>query len=112
MTKTPVGSGHGDPGRPLRARLRAYPSSLRMRILACVIGLLALATVLFVGVTYTVLAIRLDQRIAADLTQEADELRRLAAGINPGTGEPFGSDVRPIFDLFFERNVPSKNVAW
>jgi len=107
----PASSGHGDPGRSLRARLRAYPSSLRMRILACVIGLLALATVLFVAVTYTVLSIRLDQRIDADLTQEANELRRLAAGINPATGERFGGDVRPIFDLYFARNVPSKNEA-
>jgi signal transduction histidine kinase len=100
-----------DSALSVRDRLRAYPSSLRMRILALVLGLLALATVLFVGVTYTVLAVRLDQRIDADLTQEANELRRLASGTNPATGEPFGTDVKPLFDLYFERNVPSKNEA-
>ena len=57
-----------------------------MRILALVVGLLALATVLFVGVTYTVLDIRLDNRIDAELDQEAAELRRLADGRDPRTG--------------------------
>ena len=103
--------GGADADRSLRERLWAYPSSLRMRILACVIGLLALATVLFVAVTYSVLAIRLDQRIDADLQQEVAELRRLASGNNPETGEPFGRDVKSIFDVYFQRNVPSKNEA-
>jgi two-component system, OmpR family, sensor kinase len=98
----------------LRARathLVRLPSSLRMRILAYVVGLLAVATVLFVGVTYTVLEIRLSNRIDAELTQEADELRRLAAGRDPRTGQPFGTNVKRIFDVYFQRNVPSRNEA-
>ena len=111
-----IADSHVPPGRadsplPLRERLRSFPSSLRMRILASVIGLLALATALFVAVTYTVLAIRLDQRIDDDLAQEVAELRQLASGNNPLTGEPFGTAVRPIFDVYFDRNVPSKNEA-
>ena len=82
-----------------------------MRILAVVVGMLALATVLFVGVTYTVLDIRLENRIDADLEQEAAELRRLADGRDPRTGRPFGTDVERIFDVYFDRNVPSKNEA-
>jgi signal transduction histidine kinase len=97
--------------RPLRARLLRFPSSLRARILAYVVGLLAVATILFVAVTYTVLDIRLANRIDAELDQEAAELRRLADGRDPRTGRPFGSDVRRIFDVYFERNVPSRNEA-
>jgi signal transduction histidine kinase len=97
--------------RPLRARLLRFPTSLRARILAYVVGLLAVATALFVAVTYTVLEIRLDNRIDAELAQEAAELRRLADGRDPRTGEPFGSDVRRIFDVFLDRNVPSRNEA-
>ena len=82
-----------------------------MRILAVVVGLLALATVLFVGVTYSVLDIRLENRIDADLEQEAAELERLARGRDPRTGEPFGTNVERIFDVYFQRNVPSRNEA-
>jgi signal transduction histidine kinase len=95
----------------LRARLLEFPWGLRTRILALVIGLLALATVSFVIVTSTVLDIRLDNRIDAELTQEAAELRRLIDGRDPRTGEPFGDDVRRIFDVYLERNVPSRNEA-
>jgi two-component system OmpR family sensor kinase len=92
-------------------RLLRLPSSLRMRILAVVVGLLGLATVLFVAVTYTVLDIRLENRIDADLDQEVAELRRLADGRDPRTGRRFGTDVERIFDVYFERNVPSRNEA-
>jgi signal transduction histidine kinase len=84
---------------------------LRTRIVAYVIGLLALATVLFVAVTTTVLEIRLDNRIDAELNQESAELGRLVKGRDPRTGEPFGNDVRRIFDVYFDRNVPSRNEA-
>jgi signal transduction histidine kinase len=94
-----------------RERLRWVPASLRMRVLAWFIGLLALATTAFVLVTYEVLLIRLDQRIDAELTQEAAELRRLATGNDPETGRPFGTRVRRIFEVYLERNVPSRQEA-
>jgi two-component system, OmpR family, sensor kinase len=87
------------------------PSSLRTRILAWFIGVLAVAMLASVVVTRTVVVLRLDQRIDAELTQEAAELRRLASGNDPETGRPFGSRVRRIFDVYFERNVPSRNEA-
>jgi signal transduction histidine kinase len=43
--------------------------------------------------------------------QEADELELLAAGDDPATGEPFGTDVRRIFDTYLERHVPARNEA-
>jgi signal transduction histidine kinase len=95
----------------IRGQLLEFPWSLRTRILAYVIGLLVLATVLFVAVTTTVLEIRLDNRIDAELNQESAELRALIAGSDPQTGRPFGTDVRRIFDVYFERNVPSRNEA-
>jgi signal transduction histidine kinase len=97
--------------RRLTDRLRWVPSSLKTRILAWFIGLLAFTTVLLVAVTYMVLALRLDQRIDAELTQEAAELASLADGRDPQTGERFGTRVTRIFDVYFERNVPSRNEA-
>lgn len=40
------------------------------------------------------------------LDQEVGEMRQLAGGTNPVSGEPFGDDVAAIFDIFFDRNVP------
>jgi signal transduction histidine kinase len=92
-------------------RLRWVPSSLRARIVAWFIGVLALSTVALVVVTYQVLGIRLDQRIDAELRQEAAELRALAEGSkDPATGKPFAS-VKRIFDVYLVRNVPSRNEA-
>ena len=98
--------------RAARERLRWVPSSLRARVLAWFIGLLAAATAAFVVVTYEVLLIRLDQRVDAELAQEAGELRRLATGNDPETGRPFGTRVRRIFDVYLERNVPSRQEAF
>jgi two-component system OmpR family sensor kinase len=106
-----------DPAPPVRDRLgaalrRLPPPSLRMRVLAFFVGLLALATLSSVLVTRQVLLSRLDQRIDAELVQESRELRQLASrGIDPETRERFGSDVRRIFEVYLERNVPSPNEA-
>ena len=97
--------------RAARGRLRWVPTSLRTRILAWFIGLLAVATTASVVVTYEVLLIRLDQRIDAELAQEAAELRRLASGNDPETGRPFGSRVQRVFEVYLERNVPSRQEA-
>jgi two-component system, OmpR family, sensor kinase len=90
---------------------RWEPTSLRTRILASFILVLAVATVSSVVVTYRVLLSRLDQRIDAELTQERAEMRNVALGNDPATGEPFGPRVRRIFRVYLERNVPSRNEA-
>ena len=92
-------------------RLHWEPASLRTPILAWFIGFLALAIVSSVFVTYRVLLIRMDQRIDAELKQEAAELGRLTSGKDPETGKAFGDDVRRIFEIYLERNVPSRNEA-
>lgn len=40
------------------------------------------------------------------LDQEVEELRQLAGGINPETGELFAGNLQAIFNTYFERNVP------
>ena len=101
--------GEQPPGRSVSARW--VPAGLRARILAWFIGVLALTTVASVVVTAAVLDIRVDQRVDAELVQEAAELRRLAGGNDPATGRPFGPHVRRIFEVYLQRNVPSKNEA-
>lgn len=70
------------------------------------------ATVLSVVLVRQALLTGLDDRIDDDLVQESRELRRLADGVDPETGEPFGTDVRRIFDVFLERNVPARYEAF
>ena len=55
---------------------------------------------------------QLDNRIDDALVQEADELRSLSRGRDPLTGERFDEDVRRIFEVFLDRNVPSRNEAY
>ena len=86
-------------------------ASIRVRILVGFVGMLALATIGSVLVAREVITSRLDERIDRDLAQEASELRRLAAGVDPATGAPFGDDVRRIFRVFFAQNTPSRGEA-
>jgi two-component system OmpR family sensor kinase len=96
-----------EPRRTLRERL----SGIRLRILLWYVILLTAATVASVLVVRQVLLARLDERIDSDLAQETQELRRLSAGNDPGTGEPFGNDVARILEVFLQGNVPSRNEA-
>jgi two-component system OmpR family sensor kinase len=90
--------------QPLRRRLRF---GLRARIILVHIGLLAVAVVASVLVARQVILLRLDERLDAELSQEVLELRRLAGGVDPSTGEPFGTNVRRIFRVFLQRNIPA-----
>ena len=81
---------------------------VRSRILASYVVLLLLAAVASTLIVRQVLLVRLDDRIEADLTQEVQEFRRLASGNDPETGEPFGNNVRRIFQVYLDRNVPGE----
>jgi signal transduction histidine kinase len=76
-----------------------------MRILGWYVALLSVALVPALLIQRSFL---LDQVVSgADqaLDQEVSELRQLAGGVDPETGEPFAGDVAAIFDTYLERNV-------
>lgn len=77
-----------------------------MRILGWYVVMLAVA---FAGALILQRAFLLAQ-VSADvdraLDQEVGELRQLAQGTDPQTGDPFGTDVASVFDVFLSRNVP------
>jgi len=81
-------------------------SGTRTRIFAVFALLAAASTALSLVLLHQILLARLDEEITRNLTQEVSEFRRLVSGNDPVTGEPFGTDVRRIFDVYFARNVP------
>jgi HAMP domain-containing protein len=80
----------------------------RARVLGSFVALVAAATLGGLIVQRAVLLDRLDREVDDALEQERGELESLAgpSGINPQTGQPFGADVRAIFETFLVRNVP------
>jgi two-component system, OmpR family, sensor kinase len=82
---------------------------LRRRIVGGYVALMTIATLASVALTYWVTLARVDARVEDQLTQEAQEIRRLAGGNDPETGEAFGTDVRRVFQVFLERNIPTQN---
>lgn len=101
----PSPSDDAAPARRRRALLTRLAGDARTRVLAWFVAVVAIAVVGSVLAGRQVLLARLDARIDAELRQEVEELRRLASGDDPETGEPFGGDVERIFDLYVLRNV-------
>jgi len=79
-----------------------------VRILASIVLLLAASTLGSVIAIREILLLRLDDRIDSALVQETSEFRRLVGGSDPTTGQPFGADVKAIFDTYLSRNVPGE----
>lgn len=100
--------------RPSTAiRRRRLLSGIRTRILFWSIVTLTFTTAMALIVVRQVLLSQVDSRIDDALAQEARELRILAEeGIDPRSGEPFGSDVARIFSVFLQRNVPQRNETY
>src|SRR5688572_3135262 len=88
---------------------RPFFSSIRFRLVGWFVLLLALATISSVLVVRQILYTRVDESIDDEFVQESKELRALAGGIDPATGDPFGDNVKRIFEVFLERNTPSPN---
>ena len=85
---------------------------LRARILFWSIASLALAILAAILVIRQASLAQVDGRIDDALAQEAAELRRLAGGRDPETGRPFDGDVRRIFEVFLQRNVPARSETY
>jgi signal transduction histidine kinase len=101
--QTPVPAQEPERRPPLARRITG---GVRTRILASYVILLAIAAFASVLAVRQVLLVRLDDRIEEDLQQEVEEFRALAGGNDPKTGRPFGNDVKRIFAVYLERNVP------
>lgn len=97
----------GEP-RPPRRRL----GGIRTRVVIGYVVLVTAALAVAVLVTWQVLLTRLDHAIDSALAQEVEELRLLADGTDPDTGEPFGTDVEALFDTFLNRSVPADDEAY
>lgn len=93
----------------LQRRALTILGGIRLRMVWWFIVVLALATVGSVILVRQVLLQRLDARIEAELVQEVDEVRRLAGGNDPDTGQAFGEDVERIFEVFIGRNIPARH---
>jgi signal transduction histidine kinase len=85
---------------------------IRTRIMVWYVVFMAVATGASVLVLSRVLTVQVDSRIDASLVQETNELRTLATGRDPNTGERFAGDVARIFDVFLRRNIPVDNEVY
>jgi two-component system, OmpR family, sensor kinase len=94
------------------SRRRRLLASARARILVFYLVLLLFSTVVGAIALREVLTARAGDRVDDALVQETEEFRRLAGGSDPRTGEPFGDDVRAVFDVFLSRNVPGESEAF
>ena len=97
--ETAAPGGHA-PATRVRPAHRMH--SLRTRMLVVFVGLLAAATLGSVLIARQVMETRLVERSSAELHREVEKLRRLAAGVDPATGRPFGDDVRRLFSVYFD----------
>jgi signal transduction histidine kinase len=102
-----VDTADADAGLPRHRRRHVV--SARVRILGWLALLLVFAGATALLAQRRVLLSRLDDRVEDDLQQEVDEVRRLATGRDPETGEPFAGDVDAILDTFLRRNIPVAN---
>jgi two-component system, OmpR family, sensor kinase len=98
--------------RDAHAPIRRWSSGIRVRVVLASVGLLLAALVAANVVVRQVLISRLDRQIEDALSQEVEELRQLAGGSDPSTGEPFGDDVAALLDTFLRRNVPADGEAF
>jgi two-component system, OmpR family, sensor kinase len=85
---------------------RRRSPSARARILGWYVALLGVSLVAALLLQRAFLLAQVTATADEGLDQEVAELRQLAGGIDPETGEPFGGDVAAIFDTFLARNVP------
>jgi signal transduction histidine kinase len=95
----------------MRRRLGAARSA-RSRILIAYVVLLALAAVLAVLGFRQFLLSQLEGEVDDAMRQEVLELDQLLThGRDPETGRPFAS-LKALFDVYFARNVPSREEAF
>ncbi len=93
-------------------RLRRTVHSLRARVVIGSILLLVAALAISVVAIRQALLVRVDEDINASMAHEIDELRNLATGVDPSTGQPYGENAEAILSTFLESNVPAGGEAF
>lgn len=69
-------------------------------------GLLAFALVTALLIQRAYLGAAVRNSVDEAMDQEVEELRQIAATVDPATGEPYAADIRALFDAFYSRYVP------
>jgi two-component system OmpR family sensor kinase len=118
--EAPFGPPHDVPGPRTEAADHREPErqdwyravrSVRTRILAAYVILIALSAAVAILGVRSLLFSQLENRVQESLEQEVREFDQLVAvGINPRTGKRFES-VTALFDTYLDRNVPSQEEA-
>lgn len=93
----------------LVAAIRRVLASIRTRLLLTIVVVLALGLGATAIGTRQVLMARVDARVQDQLTSEVEELRLFAEqGLDPATGEAFGTDAERMLEVFLAREIPSE----
>ena len=90
----------------MRGERRSVRLGFRARVLGSFLAVVGAALGVGLLIQRAVLFERLHRAVDDELTAERAELEALALGLDPGTGDRFGGNVRGVFDAFLERNVP------
>lgn len=92
----------------LVAAARRILASIRTRLLLTIVVVLALGLGATAVGTRQVLMARVDARVQDQLNSAAEELRLFAEqGLDPVTGEAFGTDAERMLEMFLAREIPS-----
>jgi two-component system OmpR family sensor kinase len=118
-TRPPAAPADGGLARPDEPRHRTrrwpwpptIPGGIRTRVLVWYVVLLMLSMAITIVGLREILTTQLAADIDGALAQEVEEVRRLAGGVDPVTGRPFGDDAAAVFDTFFLQSVPGEYEA-
>ncbi len=93
----------------LLAGVQRVAASIRTRLVLAILVVLALALGATAVGTRQVLMARVDERVQDQLRSEAEELHLFAEqGLDPATGEGFGTDAERMLTVFLSREIPGE----
>lgn len=85
----------------------SYRFQIRILAIYCLLILLSFSG--SIVAIRRVLLFRLQERIEQAIEQEIKEFRLLVDGKDPDTAQPFGENIKAIFNVFLQRNIPISN---
>lgn len=87
-------------------RLTRPARSIRTRIVVGYVVLVTAALGITIVAMRQLLLARVDRDTNDMMARDTEELRKLATSNDPETGQPFGTDVEALFDIYFKNKVP------